>query len=332
MAVPTLTTILKRILKQPTAPFHEYHVRKEIESLLSECPNVKLKRDRFGNLIATYKNGKRPSKEQWVLGAHMDHPGFVKTPGSAKRGSWDFLGGVSPEVVEMGIQMGLRKTRGGIATWNFPVTVTDDKIEAPACDDLVGCAAIVATLWGLASLSIKTTVHAVFTRAEEVGFLGAWHIGKKWPFGDDAVFISVETSRPVNGAFMGEGPVLRVGDRLSIFDSEAIDVILKTSVAQGVRVQRTLLDAGACEATAIRACGHRSVGLSIPLGNYHNTDDAKNIAPEYVMMGDVKELVSLLKGLVGAKPVSLGVRTLQERFELRMKEHAEHMKAAKKLF
>ena len=34
MPVPTLTAILKRILKQPTAPFHEYHVRKEIEALL----------------------------------------------------------------------------------------------------------------------------------------------------------------------------------------------------------------------------------------------------------------------------------------------------------
>jgi hypothetical protein len=43
MSVPTLTTILKRILKQPTAPFHEYHVRGEIEKLLKDCPNVKLK-------------------------------------------------------------------------------------------------------------------------------------------------------------------------------------------------------------------------------------------------------------------------------------------------
>ncbi len=332
MAVPTLTTVLKRILKQPTAPFHEYHVRKEIEKLLADCPHVKLKRDRFGNLIATYKNGKRPSKEQWVLGAHMDHPAFVKTPGSKKRGSWDFLGGVAPEVVEEGIAMGLRKAKGEIATWNFPVRVTDEQIEAPACDDLVGCAVIVATLWGLASLDIKTTVHAVFTRAEEVGFIGAYHLGRKWPFSDDAIFISVETSRPVNGSFMGDGPVLRVGDRISVFDADAIDAILKTAVAQGLPLQRALLDAGACEATAIRACGYRSVGLSIPLGNYHNMDKAKNIAPEYVMMSDVKQLVSLLKALVGTKATNFGVRTLEERFELRMKEHADHMKAAKKLF
>jgi len=61
MAVPTLTAILKKILKQPTAPFHEYFVRNEIEALLKDCPNVKVKRDKFGNLQATYKHGKKRS-------------------------------------------------------------------------------------------------------------------------------------------------------------------------------------------------------------------------------------------------------------------------------
>ena len=32
---------------------------------------------------------------------------------------------------------------------------------------------------------------AAFTRAEEVGLLGAWHLGKHWPFGKDAVFLSI---------------------------------------------------------------------------------------------------------------------------------------------
>lgn len=332
MAVPTLTTILKRILKQPTAPFHEYHVRAEIEKLLSNCPNVKLKKDRFGNLHATYKNGKRVTKEQWVLGAHMDHPGFVKRPGGKGSDAWEFLGGVAPEVVAAGVKRKLRKVKGDLATWNFPVKITEEKVEAQACDDLIGCAAIVATFWGLADLGMKTTVHAVFTRAEEVGFLGAWHVAKKWPYKDEAVFVSVETSRPVNGAVMGRGPVVRIGDRLSVFDADAIDVIMRTAAAQAIRVQRTLLDAGACEASAIRAAGYRSVGISVPLGNYHNTDEKRRIAPEFVMTSDVEDLVSLLKGLVGVKETNLGVRTLEERFEVRMKEHEAHLKAAKKRF
>lgn len=331
MAVPNLTTILKRILKQPTAPFHEYHVRDEIEALLKDCPNVKLKRDKFGNLLATYKNGKSKSKPTWVLGAHMDHPGFVRTPGS--KGEWSFLGGVAQPEVDAGVKAGLRsKPKGDIATWNFPVNITKDKIEATACDDLVGCAIIIATFWELASLKLSTTFHATFTRAEEVGFLGAWHIGQKWPFGKEDVFLSIETSRPVNGAIMGGGPCVRVGDRLSVFDSEGTSVLMTTAKEQGIRVQRCLLDAGACESTAMQACGIRSAGVSVPLGNYHNLDSAKKITPEYVMMSDVRSLIDLLKALVATKHDGIGERTIRERVEMRMEEYAAHLKAGNKLF
>jgi endoglucanase len=331
MAVPNLTNILKRILKQPTAPFHEYHVRDEIESLLKDCPNVKLKRDKFGNLLATYKNGKSKSAPTWVLGAHMDHPGFVRTPGS--KADWSFLGGVGQPEVDAGVKAGLRsKPKGDIATWNFPVNIDFEKIEATACDDLVGCAIIIATFWELASLNLSTTFHAAFTRAEEVGFLGAWHLAQKWPFGDDAVFLSIETSRPVNGAIMGGGPVVRVGDRLSVFDSEGTAVLMTTAKEQGIRVQRCLLDAGACEATAIQAAGHRSAAVSIPLGNYHNLDANKKIAPEYVLMSDTRALIDLLKALVATKHDGIGERTIRERVEMRMEEYAPFLKAAKKSF
>jgi len=104
-------------------------------------------------------------------------------------------------------------------------------------------------------LNLETTVHAVFTRAEEVGWLGAWHLGNNWPFGDGSVFLSIETSRPVNGADFNNGPVVRVGDRLSVFDSEAVAVLMRTASEQGIRVQRCLLDKGACEATAAASAG-----------------------------------------------------------------------------
>ncbi len=326
MPASNLNSILKRLLKQPTAPFHEYHVRAEIEALLKDCPHVKLKRDKFGNLLATYKNGKSKSKPTWVLAAHMDHPAFVKPAGSTKRDEWDFLGGVGNAEIEAGVKRGLRKVKGQLATWNFPVNITNTRIEATACDDIIGCAAIVMTFLDLARLNIQTTVHAAFTRADEVGWLGAWHLAQNWPF------LSLETSRPVNGAVMGGGPILRVGDRVSIFDSEAMAVLMTTAKEQGIRVQRCLLDAGACEATATQASGVRSAGISIPLGNYHNLNDARQIVPEYVMMDDLKSLIDLLKALVATKHDGIGERTIRERVELRMMEHAEHLKAGSKLF
>jgi putative aminopeptidase FrvX len=332
MAVPNLASILKRILKVPTAPFHEYGVRAEIESLLRECPHVKLKRDKFGNLMATYKRGRKVSNPTWVLGAHMDHPGFVR-PARGKSKDWEFLGGVPEDAVAQGVRDGLRsKAKGRIATWDFPVEISFEKVQAAACDDLVGCAVIVATFWELAMLDASTTCHAVFTRAEEVGFLGAWQVARKWPFGKNDVFVSIETSRPVNGAVMGGGPVVRVGDRLSVFDSEGVSVLMTTAKEQGIRVQRCLLDAGACEATAVQAAGHRAVGISLPLGNYHNLDENRRIAPEYIMMSDIRSLVDLLKALVATSHDGIGERSIRERVELRMKEYSAHLRAAERFF
>jgi endoglucanase len=329
MAYPPLTSILKKILKQPTAPFHEYFVRSAVEELLKDVPGVKLKQDKYGNLLATYKNGKRKSSPTWVLAAHMDHPGFVKKPGtSGKSSEYDFLGGVTESTVADGIKKKLRKPVKGsdLATWDFPVTITKDKVSATACDDLINCATIIHTFHELARLNISTTVHAVFTRAEEVGWLGAAALAEKWPFEKDDVFLSLETSRPVNGAEFGKGPIVRVGDRLSIFDSEAVAVLMRTASEQGIRVQRCLLDAGACEATAMQAYGIRSAGISIPLGNYHNTGNDKSLQPEYVMLEDVKALVRLLTALVATQHDGIGERSIRERIALRQKEYAPHFK------
>jgi putative aminopeptidase FrvX len=333
MPVPTLTAILKRILKQPTAPFHEYHVRAEITELLKDCPHVKLKKDKFGNLHATYKFGKKRGKPTWVLAAHMDHPAFVKNPlAKSKQDEWQFLGGINEKTMADGLKKNLRKAvkGGAFATWKLPLKITAEKIEAPACDDLVNCATIIATFWELARLQKETVVHAVFTRAEEVGWLGAWELGETWPYGDNDVFLSLETSRPVNGAVFGAGPVVRVGDRLSIFDSEATAAIMHTAQEHGIRVQRCLLDAGACEATALQALGYRSAGLSVPLGNYHNTAEDKKLAPEYVMMDDVKELVKLLVALV-VKEHGDSSLAIHERVAMRFRDHSAHIAATQKL-
>lgn len=325
----TLTSILNKLLNQPTAPFHEYHVREAIEQLLLDVPHVELSHDAFGNLLVTYRKGKRRSTPTWVLGAHMDHPAFVKLP---NKDEWEFLGGMPLNFVEQEDVIAQRKEFGNFTNWDFDAVVANGRVQAPACDDLVGCSVIVAVLRELARLGLDATVHAVFTRAEEVGFLGAWHLGKNWPFGKDAVYLSVETSRPVNGAELGEGPMIRVGDRLSVFDNELTQILVSTAMGQGIRVQRCLLDAGACEASALQACGIRSAGVSVPLGNYHNQDDEKMLAPEWVYYSDVQAMVNLLVALVGIDQHGLEERPLEERVKLRMKEYKKHLEAGNAKF
>lgn len=325
----TLSPTLKKLLNQPTAPFHEYHVREQIEQLLLDVPHVELSHDGFGNLLVTYRKGKRRSTPVWVLGAHMDHPAWVKVP---HKEDWEFLGGVPKHVLETEEGRVSRKELENMAPWDFDVTIDDGRVTAAACDDLVGCAVIVAVFRELARLGLDATVHAAFTRAEEVGFLGAWHLGKNWPFGRDTAFLSVETSRPVNGAEMGEGPIIRVGDRLSIFDHVLTHALVTTAMEQGIRVQRCLLDAGACEASALQACGIRSAGVSVPLGNYHNQDEDQNLAPEFVLLDDVRSLVNLLVALVGTEHQGLGERPLEERVKLRMAEYKRHLEAGNAKF
>ncbi|MEI6535930.1 MAG: hypothetical protein WCN98_11355, partial [Verrucomicrobiaceae bacterium] len=118
-----LISILKKLLNQPTAPFHEYHVRGAIEQILLDVPHVELSTDAFGNLLATYRKGKRASKPVWVLGAHMDHPAFVKPPG--KSGDWEFIGGVPKALVEANASRKRKHESGEFATWGFEVSIED---------------------------------------------------------------------------------------------------------------------------------------------------------------------------------------------------------------
>lgn len=344
-----ITSILKKLLKQPTAPFHEYYVRAEILRQLEGTPNVTTKLDDYGNVIASYRKGTAKTARVWTFGAHMDHPGWVKN----SKGEWEFLGGIPKTVIDNPDITHHRKVVGEFATFDFAVHIEDREceieddddddtsivlsetvVEAAACDDLVGCSTIIAVFKELARLDLDAHVNAVFTRAEEIGFLGAWHVGQNWPFGDNSVFLSIETSRPVNGAEMGEGPILRVGDRLSVFDHELVSILNKTASEQAIRIQRCLLDAGACEASAIQACGIRSAGISIPLGNYHNLDDndRTNVTPEYVMLSDVEDTVKLLVALVAMEHKGIAEPTMAERVAIRQNEYKEHQETGNKAF
>jgi endoglucanase len=104
---------------------------------------------------------------------------------------------------------------------------------------------------------------------------------------------SLETSAPRGGAEIGRGPVVRVGDRLSIFDSGETARLMNVAAANKIAVQRCLLDGGSCEASAYQLYGYRSVAASIGLGNYHNCAPDGTVQCEYVSLGDYANMVGL---------------------------------------
>lgn len=353
-----LLSILRSVFNCPTAPFHEYHVRDHLLELLGEFPHVAVEQDGFGNLIAKYRRG--PGRARWAFGAHMDHPGWVRNPQGESRipASGDRLGhaawvkkpagknlldgGVDPRFPEMRFLGGVTasylptgevKHFGEFAMWDLPAFEYDrstDRVSGRVCDDLVGCAAIVALFSELERLEAPGACYGIFTRAEEVGFVGAVHLAKSGYLPTNLSFVSLETSSPRGTAEMGKGPVVRVGDRLSVFDDEATAELLAAAAAGGVEVQRALLEGGACEATAMNLFGICATGISVLLGNYHNCAPAGHIDSEYVVLKDVKAMIALILSLIQQGNRSGGSdsrKAARSRLEKRLADYAPYIQA-----
>jgi endoglucanase len=178
--------------------------------------------------------------------------------------------------------------------WDLPeFRLRDGLIHARACDDLIGCAAIVAMFMELEESAAHGACAGLFTRAEEVGFVGALKMASSGLLPDDLTIISLETSSERPPAKIGGGPILRVGDKSSIFDSAATAALGQIAAESHIPVQRCLMPGGTCEATAYQLCGFRSAALCVALGNFHNCGPGNQIAPEYVSFADVQGLVRL---------------------------------------
>lgn len=201
---------------------------------------------------------------------------------------------------------------GGFA-FRAPVWRSGRHIYTKAADDLVGVFAIIDSacrLWRRRSRAAVPPFIGLLTRAEEVGFVGAIaHFEQGWltQARRPVLCVSLESSRTLPGALIGKGPVVRLGDRRTVFNADATQVL--TELAQRVLPgahQRRIMDGGACEATAATAYGLPAIGLSVPLGNYHNQGfeggpdcaRAQGPAPEFVHLDDIDGMLTLCRGLL----------------------------------
>jgi putative aminopeptidase FrvX len=329
--------IARRLLAVPTAPFHEGGVMDCLRGLLAEA-GVPFRADRHGNLIARHRKGRRPS---WALVAHTDHPGIDVTAvrGAAVHGT--FLGGVLPEALQgtrvrlhgaegaqgRGTIAAVRMvrgekrvtidlddpgtapargiTRGAFGTFDLGAVRADRRrISAVAIDDLIGCATIVAVLARFRAEGRPGRIDGVFTRAEEVGFIGAQLLAEDGLL-EGARVVSLEASRELPGAWAGRGPVLRAGDRATVFHSgleHYLHGVAKDLAARepGFAFQRQLMSGGTCEATVFTAHGLPAAGLAYPLLNYHNVTPEGGIGREEIATGDYLNGIRLLVAAIGA--------------------------------
>jgi endoglucanase len=217
---------------------------------------------------------------------------------------------------------------GDVATWEVPpAEVKDDLVHTLACDDLAAAAAALSAFDVLRRLrrengALIGDVRLLFTRAEEIGFVGAIAATRNGTIPREARLLALENSRsfaesPING-----GPIVRVGDRISVFTPALTDAVAqraeeiaggpaqplasqKQSDLPAWRWQRKLMSGGACEASVFCHAGFEATCVCLPLGNYHNMADLDRVqagtntepprvAREYIGVHDYHGLVDLL--------------------------------------
>lgn len=290
---------LAELTSLPTAPGIEDGVVEWVTRWVGRRDDLKLSKDSGGNLFVAQKGRKKLDPVLAV--AHMDHPAFVILD---DQGSFEFRGGVDAAYfTDARIQVVSRpdgpngrvasfdpETRrgeatfrgdvseGDIAMWRFRSTRQKKGFfRAPACDDLAGAAAALAALDRARRNPGLRHFGVMLTRAEEVGLIGAVHAAKHRTIPDGARLLSIETSRELPNAPIGDGPIIRIGDRATIFDRELSNRVCDAVAGAGVKHQRKLMDGGGCEATAFGVYGYRATGLCLALGNWHNRGNLNEV-------------------------------------------------------
>jgi endoglucanase len=227
------------------------------------------------------------------------------------------------------------KSEPAFAVWDLiDFSVRGQRISGRACDDLIGVAAILATIIRLKQERAAVNVLGVISRAEEVGFHGALACAASGRLRKDSLVISLETSRELPGVKMGQGVILRVGDRTSIFGHEPTRFLAEVATEllttnKKFRIQRALMSGGTCEATAYQEFGFQTAAVCVALGNYHNCAARNQIRAEYVSGYDVTTMVDLLVAAAKAMPrYSQLISKLPCRLERMLVEAREKLSAS----
>lgn len=342
-----LPAVLGELLSLPTAAFVEREVQAYVRRACAALPGVTTQDDRYGNILARYCHaprdvsavvftahmdhpgfcGLRMDGERTLLAAFrgwVEPEYFVGTKVRFWSGGRWVKGRIAevtkaapifgmigrtgrPEEVRVEVSRPVAPQSPGMWDLPEPKLKAGGRVHARGCDDIAGCAAMLALLARLSAARARADVYCLFTRAEEVGFIGAIGAARARTIPVGLPIIAIETSKELPGARMGDGPILRVGDKSTVFtpavtafcERVAKEFAAKCKEAgREFKFQRKLMDGGTCESTAYLTYGYPTTGMCVALGNYHNMDVKRGkIASEYISLSDWQFMVDWFEAL-----------------------------------
>lgn len=337
--------LFREVVSLPTAPFCEQSVQSFVVDW-AQREGVQCRPDPHGNLLLEYPGKGRQQGEPWVLQAHMDHPGFVFISRRGRFAQAWFRGGVNEEYFSgtrmqffpdgnagvKGTVVSVRKDKatgflrcrieldepsnlaeGALGMWDLPVwRRRGDRLHLRVADDLAGVAAVLLTLSRLKRSGATRKVFGLLTRAEEVGFVGATAaaeartVDPAWPI------LGIEASKAQVAAPLGGGVVVRLGDKMSVFDADLTMQLREAAGCVLKKYSEALMPGGSTESTLFALVGYRTCAVCLPLGNYHNMG-ADKIAAEQICVSDVEALLDLLMAVSQSDTTISSRATLKER-------------------
>jgi putative aminopeptidase FrvX len=305
-----LTSDLLHATSLVSVPGRESAAIHFVRTWLQSLPGVEIRTDRFSQIHVRMNSEPPGHPMYWV--AHLDHPGFIVelAPSNSSvnlvfRGSCDHLRSGLPESGHppLAIRINTRSgpvraliqaitahgpsfTRveattegpveaGDIGFWEFPDApkINEGRLHAPACDDLAGVCTVLSAFEHVATGPASAhPIRLLFTRAEELGLLGAIAVCKDRLLSSQSAIICIDaiSDSAVHQVGPLNAPILIPADTMMTYSPR----LVRHFAAVGGIVPASLCESGASEAGIFALSGFEALAIYFKVRNMHNCNPA----------------------------------------------------------
>jgi len=176
-------------------------------------------------------------------------------------------------------------------------TLANDMVTSRGLDDRLGCAALIEALERIDIKSLKVKLTIAWSVQEELGLRGAYALGNEL-HPDFAVAIdscttgdSPQVDYHLSAVSLGEGPVLRMFDRMAFASRTMMKRVSEAAAAEKIPVQ-VAATGGATDGAALQTFGALMIALAVPVRYVHSP-------VEVMSLRDYHHLVKLLTVVAG---------------------------------